>query len=135
MAGSRAWYIYTGDDAAEYAVELDEDTGANTALGFAAYTTGQDVELMPRGMKMRYVNAVQTSGTGAGFRSRRFPCGSTEASAFTDKDAVFTLNALQYSVTSTRGERKRRAQAVATGLGGLAPTVGTGTAQGGGGGA
>lgn len=134
MAGSRAWYIYTDDDDAEYAVELDEDTGAATDLGFTAYTAGQDVELLPRGMKMRYVNTVQTSGTGAGFRGRPFPCGTTEAPAFANKDATLTINGLSYVVTSTRGEKKRRAQAVATGLSGSSSTVGGGSGGGGGGG-
>ena len=134
MAGSRAWYKYTDDDDAEYAVELDEDTGGLADLGFAAYASGDDIDLLPKGMKMRYVNATQTSGIGAGFRSRPFPCGSTEAPAFANKDATFTINGLSYVVSSTRGEKKRRAKAIATGLSGPSPTVGQGTSGGGGGG-
>ena len=134
MAGSRAWYIYTDDSDQEFAVELDENIGGKPDLGFVAYATGQDVELLPKGMKMRYVNTVQTSGGGAGFRGRPFPCGTKEAAAFTNKDATFLINALNYTVTSTRGERKRRAKAVATGLEGPGNEVGESTGSGGGGG-
>jgi len=132
MAGSRAWYVYTDDDDQEFAVELDEDTGSLTDLGFAAYTPEADVDLLPRGMKMRYVNTVQTSGAGAGYRARPFPCGTTTAAAFANKDATFTVNGLNYVVTSTRGEKKRRAKAVPTGLTGNSPTVGGGVGAGGG---
>lgn len=126
MAGSRAWYVYVDDDGNDYGVELDDDTGSLVGLGFTAYTGSPALDQMPKGMYMRYVNAVQTSGTGAGFRYRSFPCGTDEAPIFGGTTATFTINGLNYAVTSTRGERSRKPTANNTGLQGAASIVGTG---------
>lgn len=124
MAGSRAWFVYVDDDEAEYGVELDEDTGSCPELGFEPYTGTPALTQLPRGTKMRYVNAIQTTGEGAGFRSRPFPCGSTEASAYTGTTPTFEVNDLSYAVTSTRGEKTRKPTATNTGLVGPSPIVG-----------
>lgn len=130
MAGSRRWYVYVGDNEDEYGVELDEDTGALEGLGFIEYTGEPPLEQLPRGTYMRYINAVQTSGAGAGFRSRSFPCGEPDAPLYDGSDTTFTVNGLNYSVSSTRGEKSRKPSAVATGLQGASPTVGLGGAGG-----
>lgn len=127
MAGSRRWFVYVDDDETSSAVNLDEDIGNLADLGFTAYTGSPVLDPLPKGFKMRYVNAVQTSGTGAGFRYRSFPCGTDNAPIFSGATPTFTLNGLNYSVTSTRGERSRKPTAVNTGLTGSSPTVGVGT--------
>lgn len=127
MAGSRAWYVYSSDDATAYAVELDEDTGTLGTTGFIPYTGEPALDLPPQGLKMRYVNAVQTSGDGAGFRSRRVFCGTTTSDLFSGDIVTFELNGLQYAVSSTRGERKRNPKAQPTGLVGPSATVGVGS--------
>lgn len=81
---------------------------------------------------MRYVNAVQTSGEGAGFRYRPFPCGTVDSDLFSGEDSTFEINNLEYSVTSTRGEKSRKPTAINSGLSGESSTVGTGTGGGGG---
>lgn len=134
MAGSRAWFIYNDDDGQDYAVQLDEDTGSLAGLGFTPYTGAPPLDQVPRGFKMRYVNAVQTSGTGAGFRSRAFPCGTDTAPLYDGELATFTINGLTYAVSSTRGEKVRKPTAFNTGLQGASPTVGVGAAPGAGGG-
>lgn len=124
MAGSRAWFVYVDDEEAEYGVELDEDTGLLDVFGFTAYTGSPALEQLPRGTFMRYVNAVQTSGAGAGFRYRSFPCGTDEAPVYSGATPTFTVNGLTYAVTSTRGEKSRKPTASPTGLTGASPTVG-----------
>lgn len=124
MAGSRSWFIYNDDDGEDYAVQLDEDTGSLEGLGFTPYTGTPPLDQIPKGFKMRYINAVQTSGTGAGFRYRPFPCGTDTAPLYDGEQATFTVNGLNYSVTSTRGERSRKPTAINSGLQGASPTVG-----------
>lgn len=131
MAGSRAWFIYVDDDDTQSAVMLDEDIGSLDGLGFEPYTGSIVLDLLPKGFKMRYVNAVQTSGDGAGFRYRSFPCGTDDADIYSGDVTTFTINGLTYAVTSTRGERARKPVAIATGLQGASATVGVGTAGGG----
>lgn len=127
MAGSRRWYVYTDDDNTESAVMLDEDTGALDGLGFTVYSGEPVLDLLPKGFKMRYVNAVQTTGAGSGFRYRSFPCGSDDADIYSGATSTFTHNGLSYAVTSTRGERSRKPTVLNTGLVGTTPTVGTST--------
>jgi hypothetical protein len=126
MAGSRSWFIYNDDDGENWGVELDEDTGELEGLGFVVYAGNPSLNQLPRGMEMRYVNAVQTSGDGAGFRYRSFPCGTDTADLYDGTETTFTINGLNYAVTSTRGQRTRKPTANNTGLQGASPTVGVG---------
>lgn len=133
MAGSRKYFVYTDDDDTDSAVLLDEDTGNLEGLGFSPYTGEPVLDLLPKGFKMRYVNAVQTTGSGAGFRYRPFPCGTDDSDIYNGTTPTFTINGLTYSVTSTRGEKSRKPTAINTGLIGSSPTVGTSTGTGTGG--
>lgn len=138
MAGSRAWFVYVDDDETEYGVQLDEDTGATEALGFEPYTGEPPLTQIPKGTEMRYVNAVQMTGAGAGFRNRPFPCGTQESGAFSNTTPTFEVNGLTYVVTSTRGEKSRKPTVTNTGLEGESAVVGGGQGaaeEGGGGGA
>jgi hypothetical protein len=127
MAGSLRWYIYRANDGTEYGVLLDEDTGNAPALGFDPVLTESNLDTLPKGFVMRYVNAVQVSGSAAGFRYRSFACGSDDADLFTGDVKTFTINGLDYEVTSTRGERSRRPRSTNSGLIGSSPTVGVST--------
>lgn len=126
MAGSKKWFIYNDDDGENWGVELDEDTGSLVGLDFSPYTGSPSLDQLPRGKFMRYINAVQTSGSGAGFRYRSFPCGTDTAPLYDGTQTTFTVNGLNYAVTSTRGERTRQPTAQNTGLTGASPTVGVG---------
>lgn len=126
MAGSRSWFVYNDDDGENYGVELDEDTGTLEGLDFTPYTGTPSLDQLPRGTFMRYINAVQTSGSGAGFRYRSFPCGTDSAPLYDGSQTTFTINGLTYAVTSTRGEKSRKPTATNSGLTGASPTVGVG---------
>lgn len=126
MAGSRAWFVYVADDDTNYAVELDEDSGSINTAGFTPYTGEPALDLPPQGFKMRYVNAVQTTGDGAGFRSRRIYCGTSQADLYDGTSTTVEVNDLQYAVSSTRGERMRKPKALPTGLQGQSAIVGVG---------
>lgn len=126
MAGSRAWFVYNDDDGEDWGVELDEDTGNLDEFGFTPYTGTPALDQLPRGTFMRYVNAVQTSGDGAGYRYRAFPCGVDTAPVFDGTETTFTVNGLTYAVTSTRGEKSRKPTATNTGLQGDSNVVGEG---------
>jgi len=127
MAGSRRWYVYFDDDGEPYGVQLDEDLGNNSGFGFTPVSADVTVDSLPKGTKMRYINAVQTSGDGAGFRYRSFWCGLDNAPLYSGAQTVFSLNGLNYAVTSTRGEKKRKPVALNSGLVGSSPTVGVST--------
>ena len=116
MAGSRAWFSYVSDNGITYAVELDEDAGTLAALGFTRYTDSTPSTTLPSGYKMRYVNASQVSGNGAGFVSRQFPVGKPTSPLFTGGTSLFTINGLNYAVSSSKGEKQRRPKAANTGL-------------------
>lgn len=126
MAGSRRWYKYTTDQGLVYGVELDEDKGGVTSAGFTPVTDADNLTTLPQGTKMRGVNAVRTTGPGAGFVSEFQPCGTTAATLFAGTTKTFTRNGQTYSVSSTRGEYTRRPKALNTGLTGASPTVATG---------
>lgn len=127
MAGSRSWFNYTADDGTLYAVEMDDDVGALNVAGFTPYTGTAPLKLLPQGSRMRYVNAVQTTGTGAGFKSRRIPVGLATAPLYTGTTTTVTLNGFVYAVSSTRGERSRKPKVVNTGLVGSSSQVGGAT--------
>ena len=74
MAGSLRWYVYEDDDNNQYAVLLDENVGNFTETGFEPYEGEPSLDTLPQGFKMRYVNAVQRTGAGGGFRYRRDVC-------------------------------------------------------------
>jgi len=124
MAGSRAWFSYVSDNGITYAVELDEDAGTLAALGFTRYTDSTPSTTLPSGYKMRYVNASQVSGNGAGFVSRQFPVGKPTSPLFTGGTSLFTINGLNYAVSSSKGEKQRRPKAANTGLVGNSSQVG-----------
>ena len=124
MAGSRAWFNYVSNNGLSYAVELDEDTGKLTAFGFTPYTDSAPSTTLPSGHKMRYINASQISGNGAGFVSRQFPIGTSTTQLYTGAISVFSVNNLSYAVSSSKGEKQRRPKAANTGLVGVSSTVG-----------
>lgn len=128
MAGSRKWYVYTDDEGTASAVMLDENTGSLAGLGFTSYAGTTSLDLLPQGFRMRYINAVQTSGAGSGFRYRSFPCGTDDSDLYSGDISTFTVNGLTYAVTSTRGERSRRPTALNTGLIGASFGVGESSA-------
>ena len=129
MAGSLIEAVYTNDDEEQYAVKIDEDRARLVALGFSIYTGTPILDRPPQGFKMRYVNAVKTTGDGAGYERIAVPCGSSEqSSVYSGTATTFVLNGHTYAVTSTRGEKKRVPTAFNTGLQGASPTVGVGTA-------
>lgn len=130
MAGSLAWYKYTDDQDKVWGVQLDEDLGGLTGAGFTPVAANEDLETLPRGMKMRGVNAVQTSGAGAGYVSRFWACGTKTAAIYAGTTKTFTVNGLTYSTSSTRGESKRKPKAEPTGQIGKSSTVGGGGGSG-----
>lgn len=98
MSGSIKWQVYTDDTGEDYAVKLDESNGA--ALGFGDYT-GQNIGVLPRGFKMRGVNAInQEDG-----RRRFFPVGTQDTQVYAVRGTVLTLDSVQWAVTSRRGEK------------------------------
>lgn len=131
MAGSLAWYKYIDDQDKVWGVQLDEDLGGLVGAGFAAVGANDDLETMPRGMKMRGVNAVQTSGAGAGYVSRFWACGSRTSEIYVGTTKTFTVNNQTYSTSSSRGESKRKPKSVATGQTGKSSVVGGGGSSGG----
>ena len=127
MAGSLAWYKYIDDQDKVWGVQLDENLGSLTGAGFTAVGATDDLETMPRGMKMRGVNAAQISGSGAGFVSRFWAWGSRSAGIYVGTTKTFTVNGLTYATSSSRGETKRKPKSLATGQTGSSSTVGGGT--------
>ena len=126
MTGSLAWYKYVDDQDKVWGVQLDENLGSLVGGGFAPVAANDDLETMPRGMKMRGVNAVQTSGQGAGFVSRFWACGARTAAIYVGTTKTFTVNGLTYSTSSSRGETKRKPKSGNTGQTGASSTVGGG---------
>lgn len=62
MAGSRRPFVYVADDGSEYAVNLDESTYEDAALGFKSSYTGDKVPppiIRGNPIKMRYVNVFR----------------------------------------------------------------------------
>jgi hypothetical protein len=127
MAGSRTWKSYTADNGTLYSVETDESNAEATIT-----SDGSDTPLLatrtanspakPCGLKMRYVNA--SLSTNANIR-RKFYVGTAAAMVAAAADGA-TISAPVYpaagdavgtdatwSIRSLRGEKSRRAPAVA----------------------
>lgn len=131
MAGSLAWYKYTDDRGQVWGVQMDEDKAGVEGAGFTPVLEADNLNTLPSGMEMRGVNAVRTSGAGAGFVSEFQPCATQAATLYAGTTKTFTRNSQNYSVSSTRGETRRVPKALNTGLVGKSPTVATGGAGGG----
>lgn len=71
------YYGYTSDDTNIYSVKINKLYGANAILGFLPYDSTKP--LMPRGMKMRGINVMDTASKA----KRRVPVGSVTSDAWT----------------------------------------------------
>lgn len=122
MTGSVRWYKYIDDRDNTWGVLLDETTASTPSLGFEAVTTGDDLDQLPRGHKMRWVNATKlTGGGGQGFVQSQFPVAKLEATAWTGTNTILTVGGSTYAITSLRGEQRRLVIASNTGQTGPTP--------------
>jgi hypothetical protein len=127
MAGSRTWKSYTADNGTVYSVETDESNaeatitsdGADTPL-LATRTANSPGK--PCGLKMRYANTALSTNPNI---RRKFYIGTSAAMIAAGADGA-TISAPIYpaasdavgtdavwSIRSLRGEKSRRAPAVA----------------------
>lgn len=122
MTGSMRWYKYEADDDTEYGVYLDETTGGVADLGFVPVAAGDDIDQLPKGVKMRWINCTKmTGGGGQGYVQSQFPVGKISATAWTSKQFTLTISGATYVKTSSRGEQKRLVIAQNTGQTGPTP--------------
>ena len=111
MAGSLKDMIYTADDGTEFFTLIDESNGI--AGGFAdVEIAGVPAIQLPRGLQMRYVNVINVAGT----RRKRLWIGTATNDLFTGVQSVIGLDGEDFTVSSSRGEKRRRARNVDTGL-------------------
>jgi hypothetical protein len=107
-SGSKKWQLYTADSGVQYAVNIDEGNGE--ALGFADFAAGTTgVQTLPRGIRMRYVNARNAEG-----RTRRFWVGTPTQTNFLN-GGTFTIDEVEWTVTAPRGEVRTLPYAIDTG--------------------
>lgn len=116
MAGSMKWVRYTADNGQVYSVRMDESN--SIAGGFADQKSGESTNELPKGMVMRYVNVLH----GATGTRRRLYLGKPD-NALKNGGVVnlvvytgTTAQAVQFQVTSYRGEKKRSVFAADTAL-------------------
>lgn len=111
MAGSLKDMIYTADNGDQFFTRIDESNGE--LAGFADVTVAgvPGIEL-PRGLKMRYINLVNVAGT----RRLRIPVGTPDNDLFTGVASVIGIDGENFVVSSSRGEKRRRARNIDTGL-------------------
>jgi len=111
MAGSLKDMIYTADDGSKFFVRIDESNGE--AAGFADVTeAGVPSVGLPRGLQMRYVNAISVTNP----RTKRLYVGTATNDLFTGATSVIGIDGENFVVSSSRGEKRRRARNVDTGL-------------------
>lgn len=111
MAGSVKWMNYTADDGTAYSTLIDESNGILFGFTDVGGATAS-AEVMPKYLKMRRVNLKSADGKA----NRSVPVGSVTNDYFTGVSSVVTLNGINYNVTSTTGEKRRRAYSLDTGL-------------------
>lgn len=121
MTGSMRWYIYVDDLDKEWGVFLDETTGSVADLGFTAVGNNTQLNQLPKGHKMRYINCTKMSGTAAGFVQAQFPVGTLGASAWTQQNKTLTIGTDTFTKTSRRGEAVRLVIGTNTGQTGASP--------------
>lgn len=111
--GSRRWFQYNGDRGLTYAVQLDESTYENADLGFGGVEAGADGPVangrviaatgsLP--LAMRYVNLAHVNTDGYTERRTAY-VGSLTAPAFNGSISVVTIDGVDWSISSTRGQR------------------------------
>lgn len=102
---SRQWFEYVSDAGAKYAVNLSGKLKTVNILGFKP-VSGTVPPRLPKGMRMRKVHAVSTSGTkGAGFKRRSFPVGTPEMPIYkTLASTAFKYSGTDFVVTGRTGE-------------------------------
>lgn len=131
MAGSKRWFGYLADDARVYAVELDESTYEQAALGFefpidrsSPNYVGPIAASQTRPFRMRYVNCVGVDANGRTVR-RRIYVGSRLAPAFAQAETTTivlgttvdnTTTPTNFSITSVIGQENKIPADIDTGL-------------------
>lgn len=100
MSGSIKWMIYKADDGNNYATRHDESNGE--ALGFDDYDALSTADPIPKGLRMRRVNAVNTADSA---HRRTFAVGKVDSPAYVTRNFVFASNGSNWQVTSSLGER------------------------------
>lgn len=103
MSGSIKWMVYTDDAGNKFAVRIDESNGE--ACGFEDLTTAnQNTAILPKGAKMRYVNAVAAGASGEDIR-RKLYVGTIDAYQTLISTRVVTIDTVGYNIRSFRGEQ------------------------------
>lgn len=126
MAGSLHWFVYTSDDAKEYAVQLDESNAL--VMGFeplVADGSNAPDGALPKYLEMRYCTWRADDGS----MSRKLHCPTNETARFLTGGAVSiaTLNGNVAVVKTGKlysaiGERRRLLTSTGAGTGALPDT-------------
>lgn len=122
MAGSQKYFKYTADNGVTYAVRLDESNAELEDTGFTDLTDTDDgLTELPKGLKMRYVNCIN-SATGA---ARKIYCGLNTAERFISGGIILLSLIgnvagagafLPFRITKAVGELSRLVNPIDTGL-------------------
>lgn len=111
MAGSRIWYMYRVDTGSGYAVFLDKSNYLNSDLGFERLQSGQNLLILPKGIRMRYALTYQAD---APSRKRRFYIGTIAKYNELIVNRVISApivggidSNVNWIVTALRGEKRR----------------------------
>lgn len=98
LLGERNWYLYTADNGNQYSYFTDADLGA--AVGA---TLDDSNQTLPRGLKPRGVNCQDADG------NKKFVIVPSTTSTVwtTDGASTLTIDGVNFTVTSKRGERIR----------------------------
>ena len=124
MTGSLRWFGYESDLGVQWAVQLNESTYENAALGFSPLELGANGPVRnnrilklggDRPLGPRYVNAQAINSDGDTVR-RRFYVGDITADIFTGAILTVAVDGLTFSITSKRGERSTVPPVTDTGI-------------------
>lgn len=98
LLGDRSWYLYTADNGNQYCYLTDADLA--TSVGA---TLNDENQTLPRGLKPRGVNCQDADG------NKKFVIVPSLTSTVWTEDGSSTLSidGVNFTVTSKRGERAR----------------------------
>lgn len=103
--GSRKWMGYTANDGTVLGVKIDESNGEQLGFVDVTDTNVGDMQPLPSGFKMRYLNCVLVGGTNNETIRRKFNVGTLAAFNAAIAARKITIDGEDWGISSTRGEK------------------------------
>lgn len=119
MTGSKCWWVYSDDQGAPWAVNLDKSNYLNSNIGFRRVNSGEQIDIISSAIKMRYALTYQANVLN---RKRKFYVGTLARYQYLNDNRIIVAplyegsDNVNWIITWLGGEKQRLAYSNETGL-------------------